>query len=92
MVEPCSCAQPRHRHCHRQPSETWQLLVTVLKDSGAVCPVGTDLLHVKAVVCLVLDLAVVCGGFALCGILSPFQDERRWPGSKELPQVRLDAH
>lgn len=75
------------------PPETWQLLVTVLKDSGAVCPVGTDLLHVKAVVCLVLDLAVACGGggFALCGILSPLQDERRWPGSEELPQVRLDA-
>lgn len=57
-----------------------------------MCPVGTDLLHVKAVVCLVLDLAVVYGGVALCSILSPFQDERRWPGSKELPQVRLDTH
>lgn len=53
------------------PPETWQLLVTVLKDSGAVCPVGTDLLHVKAVVCLVLDLAVAWGGGLLCVVFCP---------------------
>lgn len=96
-MEPCYRAQ--HTTLPTAPKDVATLSLKVLKDSeSAARPVGRYLLHAKAVVCLVLPYPhpSYCVGFLLCVVCCvsphPPSDERKWPGSEEMPQVKLEAY
>lgn len=99
-IEPCYRAQ--HTPLPTAPKDVATLSLKVLKDSeSAARPVGRYLLHAKAVVCLVLPPAptpAIVWGFCFVWYVVfphpayPPSDERKWPGSEEMSQVKLEAY
>lgn len=79
------------------PKDVATLSLTVLKDPGSAArPVGRYLLHAKSYSVSGPCPQLLCGVFALCGILSPslpLDDVRNGLGqSEEMPQVKLGKH